>query len=77
MDGWDLEVLGSLPDHKAEAELGIGQKNSTIGPQTGGLNPRAVLYPPHPPQYLIKDLAVWVRIPALVTHCVSLGKAPL
>lgn len=31
----------------------------------------------HPPQYLIKDLAVWVRTPALVTHCVSLGKARL
>lgn len=47
MDGWDLEVLGSLPDHKAEAELGIGQSNRATGPQTGGLI--LELCCPHPP----------------------------
>ena len=47
MDGWmarwDLEVLGSWALARA------------IGPQTGGLNPRAVLSTPHP-------RGIWLRI---------------
>ena len=29
MNGWDLEILGNLPDHRAAAEQDTGQDNQT------------------------------------------------